>query len=1180
MTAGIGLIVPVRLDALMIGERDALYDNYFAPPYADFSTLPCPGGLRLPYLSSVAVQQPFNGNAPMPPGIHLHWQLPYAIRKGSYGDSGAMTLPHAPDRWLVTRIIADLANPSAPPQLRSWVIESNYLSTTSGHSPTTIPWDATSPQTYRWLGRVYDYDAWLAGGQRGTYWDDLTAMGYGVPAFAAYYPNCRNVFGFLDSTLNNASFDPDKTAIAYVVAGWYSNPQFDPLREGPVEGWIYDAPNGETPEYSLYQGVVYGLRWRPNIAYFPGYDVSLAPEIAIGNTPSEAFSALAAWKLRDLPFPNVETLLNALQLGVLPYLGDPNGTAQMEEALFSAQFAAQDGSTLWQLTPKQGENEAARFEAFAKAGETLAEKLEALNDAQRELDEEIARRRSLQLQIFADWNKYMVIKYANTPARYPSLQQVYQFLTSEIAVLDQMALRIAQLTSDVETLQAAVADALPPELALESVAGPRFYQSDDLVVVLSGDGVPPPPPDAASEAVCILTSQLLRAIELPAGVVGGSSAITFNATSLPQLANLPYAALGEITPAAMLADPQLAPVLTSMIAAQGGASNPAVLDAAATAAAIKNAQDAMLADEPSPNGIAFDGALPQHDISFRAFETPWNPIELSWRFAYAPLAGSEAKLDPNYVLDNFVFDESSLDFEPRAQNFAPVTDQYTGAILLSPDASINVQREIRKYLQYFDDPELQEILEALGNYPLLAQSLGGFNAALMMLSPTMQLPVADPAATDAFFARFSNVTVHDAVGDQNKVAPVTASLYNPLRAGKLRLTELVLTDSFGRFRTINLSRLIVADTIPTTSFGELLPPLRMSQTVRADIRWLSAINPRTDTNTIPATHPICGWVVPNHLDASLMFYDADGSSIGTLLSSGDNQRLLWQDAPGSGTPGGTMDAAFENRNAVLRDFAFSVRTNGPAYVGSLIRTIDRTRIFIGPQNEQQNLQTAVLIGAPLAIVQSRASLRLLGLPSPEQSYAALQTDMDRGDPLRRSVHDFTSVRFPLLLGSQSQFNDGLIGFFDGNDFARFYAAAANGDDAHIVKPQTGTITLAAADPDRVITMLVDPRAGVHAFTGITPVKILEIPSDAVALALRTMAFTFLTSPILSLESGLAIPRPGQLPSASWTWVAYGADGKWIETDIAGINYEATLQTPRALLEGWMKLTERNSTEEE
>ncbi len=1176
MTAGLGIVVPIRLDALLVGAVDADSANSFAPPAANFSVLPYPGTTAdVPYLANIALSQPFTGNVKMPQGIHLHWQLPYALRTGAYENDGALTMPKAPDRWLVTRIIASLTQPSSPVQLRSWVVESNYLDTSSHYSPTTIPWDGDpAPQSFRWLGRVYDYDDWVANGGRGTYWNDLTAVGYGLPDFAASYQNCRNVFGLADTTLNTTGMDRTETALAYSITGWYSNPADDPLRKGAVSGWILDGgASAETPEYTLCQGFVYSLNWRPEGAYFPSFDYPLASEIAIGNTPGEAFSALAAYKLQDEPFPNAETILDALQLGILPWLDEPGGMARLEEALFNDAFSASPGGAVWQLDSANGDGVTARG-ALLETDETLAAALERLNELQRTVDTQRRQALSLQSQIFADWNKFMVIKYSPPSVEYPSLNSLYDFLSKEMMALDSLVKALAAADADIETQRSHVASLLPEQLVLKANPAPRYYQPDDPVVVLTGDGVPLQPPDAHADAECVLTTQLLASIQLPANLVAGSAAIALDASELPSVPSgesLPFAAIAQLAPAMMLADPQLAPVLTATLAAQGGAQNPAVLDFDATSSAIAAAQASLLAGQTPSNGITFGGALPQTDIAFQQWlDNPWHPIALSWRFIYTPLSGSEGELSSRWVLDNFDFDETSFDLQPRSIELGPFSQQYTGTTLLSPDASIALQRQIAVYLQYVDDPELREILEQLGAYPLLAQSLGGFDASLLMLAQTLQLPVADPTASDQFSWSFSNVYVRTAVGDQNKMAPLPSNAYNPFRAGRMQLSELRLIDEFGRFKTVNLDKLAVADTIPVVGPGQLLPPLRLAQPARLDLRWLSAHDPSAESSAVPLSGPICGWVVPNHLDDSLMFYDATGAAIGSLTRGGGSNATVWLTAPGLGSPATTMEEAFADRNAVLQSFAFSIRANGPEYIDALIRTIDRTKIFIAPQDEQQNLQTSILTGSPLAVVQARASLQLFGYPSPDQSYDALNVDIGRGDPLQRTVHDFTGVRLPLLLGSLSQFDDGLIGYFlDG--FETFYAAAADGSSAHIVEPQNDTLTVAAADAGRTVTMLVDPRAGVHAFTGIAPVKILTIPPDWTAAAMRAMSYTFLTTPILKLESGVGLPIPAQVPNVTWSWIGYQSDGTWSEGSIADVNLQATLQTPQALLEGWMKL---------
>lgn len=1181
MTAGLGLIVPVRLDALPIGIVDQANDDYFTSAYADFSKLPYQGSGRLEaYLASLVAQQPFTNNRKLPQGIHLHWQLPRALRVGSYGDGAELTVLKAPDRWLVTRIIANASDGSTI-QLRNWVLESNYLDPAPGHSPTTIPWAPVGnepKQSFRYLGRLYSYEEWLASGGRGTYWDNLTALGYGIPDFAASYPNCQKVFGFLDDTLNQESAE---TTVSYSVTGWYANPADDPLYGQTINGssnpfgWIFNAPAGQSPEFTLCQGFVYGLPWRPWNAYFPGFQVSIAPDIAIGNTPADAFSALATTKVDPAEFPNAQTVLDALQLGVLPWLDQPGGTARLEEALFNDSFAATAGGTVWQLEPKESGGAPEAQAALEATDETLAGALEQLNELQRSYDVQAGRALSLQLQIFADWNKYMLLRYP-TPA--PDINQVFTFLWNEVTAFNTMVTGLASLADQITAQQEQVLALLPAVLKLAPVSAPRYYEPDDPVVVLSGDGVPVQPPDSHPDANCILTTQLLASMALPAGLVPGSAAVTLSAAQLPavpQSTSLPYPAIGQLAPAMMLAAPVLAPALTAILAATGGAQNPAVLDAAATSAAISAAQTALLGSQPPANGITFTGGLPQTNIGFLAFEIPWHPVALSWRFEYAPLAGSEGEISTNWVLDNFKFDDTSFDLQPKSLQFGTKLQQYSGVTLLSPDASISLQRQIASYLEYVDDPELREILEQLGAFPLLAQSLSGFDASLLMLALTMQLPVADPAATDQFFADFSNVIVRGAVAAQNKMAPLTSNTYNPFRAGRMTLRELRLTDEFGRFRSVLLDKLTVADTIPMLGPGQLLPPARITQPARLDLRWLSAADGSSESSAVPVSGPICGWVVPNHLDDSLAFYDAGGAAIGSLTRTGDSTRTVWLNAPGLGTPASTMEEAFTNRNAVLTAFAFSIRDNGPDYIGSLIRTIDRTRIFIAPQDEQQSLQTAVLTGSPLAIVQARIGMQLLGFPSPDQSYDALRADIARGNPLERTTHNFPNVRFPVLLGSLSQFDDGLIGYFlpsgGGTNYGTLYAAAATGQDAHIVQPAMDTLTVAATDPGATLTMLVDPRAGVHAFTGVTPVKILTIPPGWTASALRAMAYTFLTTPIVSLESGVGLPIPAQIPNATWSWVEFSPEGAWVESSIANVNLEATLQTPVALREGWMKL---------
>ncbi|HEU0016225.1 MAG TPA: hypothetical protein VFQ45_21275 [Longimicrobium sp.] len=1194
-----GLVVPIRLEALLVGARDAVDADNFFPAYADFSALPYKGGSRRePYLSTLALNQPFTGNAPFPQGIHLHWNVPKALRQGVYDADGNLSVPAAPNRWLVTRVMVDTTQAQAPrTTLTSWVVESDYLSADPTYSETSVPQDASRGKSFGYLGRVYTLSDWLSEGGRGTYLAPLTAMGFGVPDFSSYYPNCRNVFGFLDDTLNDAGYDTDATSLAYVVTGWYADPTQDPLYGNPIGGadndlgWLFSGDG--TPAYSLYSGAVRAVGWEPEIAYFPNYDTPLNPDVAVGNTPEEALSALVASELSGDDLPGVEPLLNALQLGVLQTLDSADGLATLDEAEFNAEFSAVTGGTVWDVRPVNAAGTAPQdvpVSPYADVSLDTTHALEQLNDVQRQMDALSQQATWLQGQIFADWQKYMTVMYAGDPQDYPSVNDIYTYVNDEIAALDAITGTdgsLAALQAQAAELQATITAALPDTLQLVSSAGPRFYAANDPVVLLSGDGVPGSPPDNGDSVQCVLTDGIATAVTLPAGLVAGSAETTLDASALPTVEGaLPYDALAALVQQAELLDPSTPTVVAAAVAALGGGGNPAALDFDATAQALSDAAAALLDGTAPANGVAFTGAPPQADVGLRAWAIPWNPIALSWRFSWrAPqaLADAGGAYPPTFVTDNFTWDEDAQSWTLSPQSVSDTLQGYSGTVLLSPDASISLQAQIEAYLAYYPDgaesDELREILADMSDLPILAQSLAGVDDAMLMLEPTMQLPVYDPMASMQMYAEFSDQTVPAAVGAETTRSALPGNTYLPLRAGRAQLETLVLVDEFGRYRTVDVTDPILSSTLPSdgASPPALWPPLRLAQAARLDFRWLSATDPAEESTSLPDSSPICGWVVPNHLDDSLMFYDAGGGSIGSLTPSGDGVAEVWQTAPGAGPADQSMDDAFAGANAVLAAFAKSVWDGGAGYLEALVATFDRTRTLISPGGYAQDRATAVLIGTPLAIVQASLNLTLQGLPAPDQGWDALRTDMAGGDPLARTTHGFPQVEFPVFLGNLAALSDGLVGFFttDGDgavDFGTFWAGMADGSDPHIAAPTAQTLSV-AADPDaaaRMVTLLIDPRASVHAMTGIAPIKELTVSSDVYATALDAMTYTFLTSPVLVLPGGFAIPVPAE-GGGTWSWVEY-ARGAWAEGGIAAVNFNATLQTPGQVAEGWLKLT--------
>ena len=237
------LLVPMHLDALFLSEATQV-----APPMADFSGLPFvengeDRNASTPWLGESIAAQPFS-SAPvtLEPGFHLHWALPDALcraRKVDADTPGAVSYPRVPDRWLVRKVWTGAGGE----QVKQWVVESNYLHpfwhqasgvATSYPFPSDLEIESVVGQPFRYMGRAIPLEQFLEQNQAANTYlgDPLTAVGYGNPSFASFYPNCASVFGFCD---RSASL-PMPAGLRYEVLGWYENSEHDFLRRAVMRG--------------------------------------------------------------------------------------------------------------------------------------------------------------------------------------------------------------------------------------------------------------------------------------------------------------------------------------------------------------------------------------------------------------------------------------------------------------------------------------------------------------------------------------------------------------------------------------------------------------------------------------------------------------------------------------------------------------------------------------------------------------------------------------------------------------------------------------------------------------------------------------------------------------------------------------------------------------------------------
>jgi hypothetical protein len=1226
------LIVPVNLAALCVGAED-VNATHFARLAPDFSHLPYlaktpTGNVAVnagPNVSDAVLPAFFQSAAPaLGRGIHLHWVLPAALAHGVTDEQGSVHFRPTPNRWLVVRIASNRANAAAPRHSeRAWIVESdrlwdlgaeqdplptNRLSLAVPLNPAPDP--GTVPnKPFLNAGRVFPLERWSE--TEAPRLRPFTALGYGEVTFAAY-AHSPNVFGLHDPVedLDAAEYPPETTRLSYMVAGWYSDTKDDPLTNLPVAliehtlGWTFDRTAGTPPpERTVCNGLLHDITWDPKrTRYIPSRD-DTPVNVAVGNTTAEAVSALLAHQPHLATIENVEQVLNALQLGLLARLPQTDGLFEIEEALHQATFVPAGAGVLWTIRPKtagaaSGDHRlSAAAERAASPPRAVASDLAHLNLLQQEhdaLSREIDARRR---QIFADWHKFLVLEYSGgaPPSLLLSADAALQYLrvTALPALEQQVNTDLPGLAAQVAQQQSRVEAALGADHELASVPGPRFWRPADPVLVLAGEDLQPAyrprrgvSYDERGHLMCRTSSALITTMTIASGPY------TVRTADLPPLPAPPFGPFASVLAALMgeafFLDPEQAWILARIAAGKAPGS---------LWETIRVAQQSLYSGR-RPGDVSFDGKPPA-PLGVQTWITPWLPVLMQWEAdVYPALELDEehgpARFDSDFITSRFTLEDGIEMVDPsRLPERLPAAETYRGSAVLTHATEINIKGQIERHLQDFpQDPYAAELRAMLADldFSMMAQAMGGFHQALLMRKQALQLPIGDPLAllAGAFRFRFSNVTVKNAVADQNRTAPLPENAYNPLRTGRMRLVRVRIVDVFGQQRTIDLAP---GDVVRAASLRPLaddpdrpfvaLPP-RITQPARLLFRWLAADGEAVETNGHPASSPIFGWVMFNRLDASLMIYDADGTAFGSLNARGP----LWQGAPGNlAAFGRPIEKVFAGANPHLRNFALGVHAHpqGAGFIADLLDTIDRTVSLVQPHAEAGSSMLPSLIGRPLALVRASLRLELEGPPALNQSWRAFAAAATAGAAeSERDAAAFPEVDIPVRLGDLARIDDGLIGYFieDGSAAAyqTLYAAAAVATARGVVRPTPNQLTVrgkAGAAP-RLLSMLVDPRAAVHATAGLLPVKSIRIPPDLYGPALPSLAATFLASPVLSPAARLAMPLPEQ-NGYRWSWVELDPKaGQWREGGIGAVDLDATAFSRLRIAEGWLKLAKESS----
>ncbi|MBV8488308.1 MAG: hypothetical protein JO161_08515, partial [Planctomycetaceae bacterium] len=1202
-----GLVVPVNVVGFCVSEADEQEVTsdvrHFAGVTAEYTNQT---GSKTPaYLGSNVVRGFGDGPwKPLKAGVHLHWSLPDSLTRASVDQTnGKVNFPAAPNRWLVTRFIVD----KSPPSVASWVIESDALNASppDGQAPCTIPTNAGSGngQDFAYLGHStalakYAPTALLEGPRtfKQVTGAELSCVSNGMPSFAAYYPEACGSFGFFDprSDLQQAG------NLMYVVTGWYDAKANDPATIShnitKTHAWAADDP----PSYTLYSGMVQDIAWNPNRNYVLGQPnlQPISAQAAVGNTPIEALSAyFRALNHPDVPF--FEQLLNAFQAGLPPSFSSPEPglLAKLAESQHNRQFQAVDAGLIYTIVvtnPDETESEATGLPL------PLADALNQLNIASQAFEEALTNVESFQWRMFADWYRYF-------QAPEESSSTIFNHASYLLAQWNDARTGLNILYTDAQDAVKARLDDVTnllrgSSLTLKPGPAPRYWQPTDPAVLLASGDLSPTArsssgPTSGVRAVlpCRNISQLVSQVTVSGTAISGA---TFAAICALPSTKLPYASdCTNLLIEACLFNTQIAASLSGQTDDQ-----------------LKSDLKGLLANQNQTRWTIGAGMAPSAvEVTWWGPQNAWMPLFLQWSVNFAPLQSTEngnalAYYKPEFFSSNFTVDRTTgsfVSYTPHGDGSIPVDpaslafpQTWAGQSVLSATAASNLRDAIEGYHPAKPVPTLEKILAQLKDTPTLVQPMSGFTAALLMQQQTVQLQIAVPDDSPFMPTQLTTET-QSVVGPTYHVGPHFEGHYNPIRGGWFKIS-LQAVDVFGQKRDITLGDKTlssVAQSESTTAYTQGRPVAdvayaapRLAQPARLLFEWISASAAGVvEMNSHPATTPVCGWLLPNHLNGGFFLYDGAGRPLGSLELNGDQSSVVWQSAPGDDA---TIDLpiaqALANVNPTFKALALALSEASPVWFLAFWNAVDRVHDKISPDLLAANSGLPVLIGRPVAVAQAALRLDLRGRPALNQNWACL-SDTEWTD----TANDFPAVKFPVKLGDIDNLDDGLIGFFQPDkdshyDLSTFFTEGADPSSTKgVVKPDQNTIRLTPTpkleDPEPPpvaaetlpLLLLIDPRAPVHATTGILPTQELKIPPDVAADALSTLEMSFLVAPILKPAGGLALPVPRE-PGYAMSFVEQeNASGKrvWRTTaDIsAPISNAVWGYTPQTLTEGWLRL---------
>jgi hypothetical protein len=891
------------------------------------------------------------------------------------------------------------------------------------------------------------------------------------------------------------------------------------------------------------------------------------PQVAIANSPSDALAAMLAPE-GDEGYRSRRRILEAFQRDALPLLDEVDGPARVFERVQAGWFADSDGGSRWIVEDPGG---ATAVELSEEQSNVLTE----LNVQQRELDRTARRLASRRWQRHA----YGVMRRYAASSPHPSAPEWFDKLEQPDPGLDrqveldvgrwEVALRERDInrdnlkslqrpadgSGDVQPAPAAqggppperTPNPLPPGAVLTEVPCPPFHSPHDPVILVNGvrrshkhgeDGRF----SATGDLICRFSGQTVVGITTagatpPAGANGEK----------PPLANVARPGLppeiADLELEAFYLDPLNARWIAQRGAPAVSSEEVARLQTSAWNAAATDALDLQVLAENGGMLFAFNhGAMPSK-IGVEAWAPPWTPLYLEWRVEVFPTATDPALTldDERWVLAPHGAANPSHDMSYIWDGGAPLTTTsffVSGRSLLAPQASDLLAARIEQAIDRAHDgpghvqhlKALREALQYAASADLLAQSLTGFHAALLDRGGPLFPGIGGAAGgMGSGGPAFSPPDGPRLTSDP--------ACFRAVRACHCRIDALRAVDAFGQVFDVlgAIAPKVLAPRRGTdleTPGDERLVALkpRITQRSRIALDLLDASDDGRELGLHHGANPVCGWLIPNHLDRSLLVYDADGSYAGEL-GTNDAGGQTFASEGGSGI-----------ENAHLKRVVDAIAAE-PDRVTAVRALAEASEIATAAARASEDDELQLLAGYPLAVVRCRLRLELDGRLAVSQAW---------GDIGARTSKGYEKVKFPIQVGSTELAGDGVAGYWIKDNYKRIHSVLRTDTMPRYVGTRSPVVGFPADDDDGdedgrqgrrhrpeecVLTLLLDPSLDIHVVSGVLPVLTVTVPRELAMPDLTRVQVTFRVGPILDVATGAGVTLP--LPATregNWSWL--------------------------------------------